>query len=134
VLALSPDHDTLDGQRRLRAREQPRLLQLVRYGGEFVSGARRVARSSASQVSDLVVETHCNYFSPLAFPQTVIAAMRVAHLGTSSIRFEIGLFAGGAEGASAQGHFAHVCVDRSSRRAVPIGDPLRAVLEQIRVA
>jgi len=88
----------------------------------------------ASPVIGLVVETHCNYFGPLAFPQTVIAALRVAHIGTSSVRYEIGLFAADADEASAQGHFVHVYVDRTSRRAVPIGDPLRAVLEQIRVA
>jgi acyl-CoA thioester hydrolase len=88
----------------------------------------------ASEVIGLVVETHCNYFSPLAFPQTVVSALRVAHLGTSSVRYEIGLFANGAEAASAQGHFVHVYVDRASRRAVPISEPLRAVLEQIRSA
>jgi acyl-CoA thioester hydrolase len=87
-----------------------------------------------SEIVGLVVETHCNYFSPLAFPQTVIAALRVAHVGTSSVRYEIGLFAESAETASAQGHFVHVYVDRASRRAVPISEPLRAVLDQIRAA
>jgi acyl-CoA thioester hydrolase len=67
-----------------------------------------------SEVIGLVVETHCNYFSPLAFPQTVTSALRVAQLGTSSVRYEIGLFADGAEAASAQGHFVHVYVDRAS--------------------
>jgi acyl-CoA thioester hydrolase len=85
-----------------------------------------------SPVIGLVVETHCNYFEPLAFPQTVVAALRVAHIGTSSVRYEIGLFAEHADVASAQGHFIHVYVDRSSRRAVPIGASLRGVLEQIR--
>jgi len=88
----------------------------------------------ASQVIGLVVETHCNYFAPLAFPQTVVAALRVAHLGTSSVRYEIGLFAEDSDLASAQGHFVHVYVDRVSRRAVPIGEAMRAVLDQIRVA
>jgi acyl-CoA thioester hydrolase len=88
----------------------------------------------ASSVIGLVVETHCNYFGPLAFPQAVVAGLRVAHIGTSSVRYEIALFAESAEQASAQGHFVHVYVDRSSRRAVPIGAPLRAVLEQISVA
>jgi len=84
-----------------------------------------------SRVIGLVVETHCNYFSPLAFPDPVVAALRVAHIGTSSVRYEIGLFAEGGDLASAQGHFVHVYVDRASRRAVPIDAALRAVLEQI---
>ena len=41
----------------------------------------------------LVIETQCNYFSSLAFPQTVEAGIRVARLGTSSVRYEVGLFA-----------------------------------------
>ena len=31
-------------------------------------------------VIGLVVETHCNYFSPLSFPQTVDTGLRVANL------------------------------------------------------
>jgi acyl-CoA thioester hydrolase len=94
----------------------------------------RVLDIEASPVIGLVVETHCNYFGSLAFPQNVVAALRVADIGTSSVRYEIGLFAEDAEMASAQGHFVHVYVDRTSRRAVPIGESLRAVLEQIRLA
>lgn len=43
----------------------------------------------------LVVETQCNYFAPLVFPQRVEAGLRVARLGSSSVRYEIGLFAHG---------------------------------------
>jgi acyl-CoA thioester hydrolase len=79
----------------------------------------------------LVVETHCNYFAPLAFPQTVQAGIRVAHLGNSSVRYEVGLFAQGAELAAAQGHFIHVYVDRQTRRPVPLPAQLKAVLETL---
>jgi len=53
------------------------------------------------QVIGLVVETQCNYFASLAFPQTVEAGVRVAHAGSSSIRYEVGLFAQGADTAAA---------------------------------
>jgi acyl-CoA thioester hydrolase len=79
----------------------------------------------------LVIETRCNYFAPLAFPQTVEAGIRVAHLGGSSVRYEVGLFAQGAEQAAAQGHFTHVYVDRQTRRPVPLPAPLRALLETL---
>ena len=46
-------------------------------------------------VIGLVVETHCNYFAPLSFPQVVDAGLRVAQIGASSVRYEIGLFAAG---------------------------------------
>jgi acyl-CoA thioester hydrolase len=82
-------------------------------------------------VIGLVVETQCNYFAPLAFPQTVEAGIRVAKLGGSSVRFELGLFAQGSVVAAAQGHFIHVYVDRQTRRPVPLPLKLRAVLETL---
>jgi acyl-CoA thioester hydrolase len=79
----------------------------------------------------LVIETQCNYFAPLAFPQTVEAGIRVAKLGKSSVRYEVGLYAQGAELAAAQGHFIHVYVDRQNRRPVPLPEKLRTVLETL---
>ena len=55
----------------------------------------------------LVVETQCNYFSPLAFPQTVEAGLRVARLGSSSVRYEVALFAQDQDLCAARGHFVH---------------------------
>jgi len=82
----------------------------------------------AGEVIGLVIETQCNYFAPIAFPQVVEAGLRVARLGHSSVRFEIGLFAEGAQTASAQGHFIHVYVDRASRRPQPLPAILKKVL------
>jgi acyl-CoA thioester hydrolase len=79
-----------------------------------------------------VVETQCNYFAPLAFPQTVEAGVRVAHAGSSSVRYEIALFAEGAESAAAQGHFVHVYVDRTTQRPVKLPAALQAVVDELR--
>jgi acyl-CoA thioester hydrolase len=81
------------------------------------------------EVIGLVVETRCNYFAPIAFPQAVTAGVRVAQLGRSSVRYEIGLFAGDAPESAAAGHFIHVYVDRVTRRPVPLPEPLKAVLQ-----
>ena len=81
-------------------------------------------------VIGLVVETHCNYFAPLAFPQTVEAGIRVAHLGGSSVRYEVGIF-GDGELCAARGHFVHVYVDRQTRRPVPLPAEFRTVLEKL---
>jgi acyl-CoA thioester hydrolase len=85
----------------------------------------------AGQTIGFVVETRCNYFAPLAFPQTVEAGIRVAEAGTSSVRYEIGLFAEGAERAAAQGHFVHVYVDRSTQRPVNLPGVLRQVVDDL---
>jgi len=88
----------------------------------------------AGAVIGLVVETRCNYFASLAFPQTVAAGLRVGSLGRSSVRYEIGLFAPGADMAAACGHFVHVYVDRATRRPVDLPAALRAALEPLLVA
>ena len=84
------------------------------------------------QTIGLVVETHCNYFAPLAFPQVIEAGIRVAKMGSSSVRYEIGLFAQGEDLCAAHGHFVHVYVDHQSRRpvtALPLH--LKQVLEKL---
>jgi len=80
----------------------------------------------------LVIETQCNYFAPLAFPQAVEAGLRVAHMGTSSVRYEVGIFAAGQAQSAACGHFVHVYVDAATRRPVPLPDPLKHTLEILR--
>ena len=86
----------------------------------------------AGGVIGLVIETHCNYFAPLAFPQPVEAGLRVTHVGTSSVRYEVGLFAPGEPLAAAVGHFVHVYVDRAARRPVPLPPALLQALGPLR--
>ena len=86
-----------------------------------------------SAVIGLVVETHCNYFEPLEFPQLVEAGLRVAHLGSSSVRYEVGLFAAGAPRTAAAGHFVHVYVDRATRRPTVLPPALLSALQPLRL-
>lgn len=93
---------------------------------------RGVLDLQAGNVIGLVIETHCNYFAPLAFPQDVVAGVRVAQIGASSVRYEIGLFASDEhELCAAKGHFVHVYVDRLTRRPTPLPADLRRVLETL---
>ncbi|KQP18205.1 thioesterase family protein [Pseudorhodoferax sp. Leaf267] len=91
-------------------------------------GALDIERSTTI---GLVVETQCQYFAPLAFPQVVEAGLRVARLGATSVRYEVGLFAQGAPMSAAHGHFVHVYVDRATRRPVSLPAALLAVLERL---
>jgi len=86
-----------------------------------------------SEVIGLVVETQCNYFSPLTFPDTVQTGLRVATIGSSSVRYEVGLFRNDDPLASAQGHFVHVYVHRSSRRPASLPDVFKAALQPLRI-
>jgi acyl-CoA thioester hydrolase len=83
------------------------------------------------EVVGYVVETACNYFQPLSFPDTVHAGLRVARIGTTSVRYEVGLFRNDEPAAAAQGHFVHVYVLRASGRPTPLPDDLRAALNDI---
>jgi len=85
----------------------------------------------AGEVIGLVVETHCNYFSSAAFPDDILAGIRVAHLGRSSVRYEVGLFANKGDKAIAQGHFVHVYVDRESQKPVEIPVNLHQALSNL---
>ena len=90
-----------------------------------------VLDTAKSEVIGLVVETQCQYFESLAFPQAIEAGIRVAHMGSSSVRYEVGLFAEGAPMTAAKGHFVHVYVDRATQRPVPLPANLKQVLEQL---
>lgn len=87
---------------------------------------------AAGETICLVVETGCRYFAPIAFPDRLTAGLRVAHLGRSSVRYEIAIFREDDDQAASQGRFVHVAVDRRTRRPVPWPDSWRAVLEAMR--
>ncbi|MDP3796186.1 MAG: thioesterase family protein [Polaromonas sp.] len=87
----------------------------------------------AGSVIGLVVETQCNYFAPLAFPEPVVAGIRVARVGASSVRYEVALFPqDDVQACAAKGHFIHVYVDRATRRPVPLPPQLLCVLETLK--
>jgi acyl-CoA thioester hydrolase len=84
------------------------------------------------EVIGLVVETQCNYFAPLAFPGDVVAGIRVAHIGASSVRYEIAIFPEDpAAPCAARGHFLHVYVGRLGRKPAALPAPLIRVLETL---
>lgn len=86
-----------------------------------------------SEMIGLVVETGCRYAAPLAYPQDIEAGIRVAKLGTSSVRYEVGIFAEGQAEPAAEGFFIHVYVDRQTRRPVPLPDEWRRELQRLSV-
>lgn len=96
----------------------------------IANGALDIERSP---VIGLVIETQCNYFAPLAFPDRVTIGVRVTKLGNSSVRYEVGVFREDEEEVAAQGHFVHVYVSRDTRRPVAIPDTMRVLLQSIQV-
>jgi len=94
---------------------------------------RRLARAGLLDITGgetigLVVETGCRYHASAAFPEPLEAGVRVAHIGTSSGRYELAIFRTGEDAAIAEGFFVHVYVGRESRRPAPLPENWRAVL------
>ena len=82
-------------------------------------------------VIGLCVESHCAFLEAVAFPSDLEAGMRVAHLGNSSVRYEVGIFRNDDPMTAAKGHFIHVYVNRATRRPAPLPAPLRQALERL---
>lgn len=89
--------------------------------------------TAKSPAIGLVVETRCSYFSPITFPDVVHAGLRVAKLGHSSVRYEIGIFRNEVPTVSAAGYFVHVYVDKESQRPVTIPEKIREALVALEV-
>jgi len=87
----------------------------------------------ASPTVSLVVESGCTYFAPISFPDAVHCGLRVAHLGASSVRYEIGIFRNDDALAAAQGYFVHVCCERATHKPTAMPADLRRMLEQLRM-
>ena len=98
---------------------------LIRAGGLDIA---------AGEVIGLCVESQCRFHAPLTFPETIEAGLRVAKLGRTSVRYEIGLFRQHIAEPAATGHFVHVFVNRDSRRPEPIPERMRAPLEKLTVS
>ena len=99
---------------------------LTRY---LIDAGRLAIRGGT--VIGVAVETACRFHKSFAFPETIDGGLRIGHLGTSSVRYEIGLFGQGEDQARAEGHFVHVFVERATQRPTPIPPEIRAALEKI---
>jgi acyl-CoA thioester hydrolase len=93
--------------------------------------ARGVLDIHNGEVVGFVVDSGCSYYQPLAFPDVVHVGIRVSKLGTSSVRYEIGLYRNDDAVPAACGHFVHVYVERATGKPVAIPSATRKVLETL---
>ena len=83
-----------------------------------------------AQVIPFAAESQCRFLRPLSYPASVVAGIRVDHLGRTSARYGLALFQQGDDVAAAEGHWVHVFVDRADQRPAAIPDPLRDALSR----
>lgn len=100
-------------------------LYLIREGGLDIHGGRVVG---------YIAESHCKFLKSLAYPDVLEVGLRVAKLGNSSVRYELGLFRQGDATPAAEAWIVHVFVDRESNCSHPIPDSIRAALAKLQVS
>jgi acyl-CoA thioester hydrolase len=82
-------------------------------------------------VLPFTVESKCRYYHSLSFPDVVDTGLRVARLGNSSVRYEIGLFRQHQDQPAAAGYFVDVFVDRQTQKSVSMPQHVRSALEKL---
>ncbi len=90
-----------------------------------------VLRGPHSKSIGLCVESGCRFFAPVSFPETIDAGVRVARVGNSSLRYEVGLFKAGGAQPVAVAHFTHVFVDPQTRRPLPLSEQAKAAMRAL---
>ncbi|CAA7264884.1 unnamed protein product [Cyclocybe aegerita] len=86
---------------------------------------------ATSPLIGLVVSSHCQFFAPLAFPQVLDLGLRVNKLGSSSVSYEVGVFAQGEGSVAAVGGYTHVFVDSKSRKSTPMAETVKVGLAKL---
>ncbi len=90
---------------------------LIRHGLDIHSG----------DTVAFIVSSECQYQRPIAYPETIRVALKVAKLGNSSVTYALTLFnQAGQEAATAR--MTHVFVNRDSQKPTPIPATLRDAL------
>lgn len=90
--------------------------------------------TGSGPVRCFTAENGCRYHSALKYPQVVDAGLRVARIGNSSVRYEMGLFAEGQVDVAATGFVVDVYVDAKTERPVTVPDDFRAALSRCVIA
>lgn len=76
----------------------------------------------------LCVESGCRYIESMAYPDAMVVGLRVGHVGSSSVRWEVAIDRQSDGARVAEGFFVHVFVDRSTRRPQPLTDEVQRSL------
>ncbi|MDA3902117.1 MAG: thioesterase family protein [Desulfuromusa sp.] len=99
-------------------------LYLIEAGGMDIHTA---------PVVGYVVNSGCNYSSPVGYPDQLEIGLRVDRLGNSSVQYGVAVFKQGEFLSAAHGHMVHVFVNRAENKSVPVPLSIRRELDKILV-
>lgn len=87
-----------------------------------------------SPIIGYIVNSACNYYSSITYPDKIYGAFRVNRIGNSSVEYGVAIFKEGQEVACAYGTMTHVFVDRKTEQPAKISGLLSLALEQALIA
>lgn len=96
---------------------------VIRYLEQF-----NATYKDTRDMTTVCVENGCRYRREVLFSDTAEVALRVARIGTSSVRFELAIFTAGHDDPNTIAYFVLVFVDKESRRPVPIPEELKEAM------
>ena len=88
-------------------------------------------RPGVDTIVGYVVHSSADYFSPASYPATLTLGLRVIRIGEKSVRWEVGVFAPGAEQSCVTGTFTHAFVDLESGLSAPVPREIRRAIESL---
>ena len=77
-----------------------------------------------------VIKTTIDYKKPIIFDQIVDACIRIGHIGNTSLKFQISLFANKLNRALAYGEVIQVYADQKTNKAIPLPSHLVAKIRK----
>jgi acyl-CoA thioester hydrolase len=93
---------------------------VLRYLEQF-----KATYKDTNNMTTVCVENGCRYRREVLFSDKSEVALRVAHIGNSSVRFELAVFTEGYEDPNAVAYFVLVFVDKDNHRPMPIPAELK---------
>lgn len=80
-------------------------------------------------VFPLAAENGCQFLRPVSAGGSIEVGVRIAHLGNSSVKYEVAVFVPDEPASFATGFFVHVFIERKTGRPTSIPEFVRAHFE-----
>lgn len=82
----------------------------------------------------VVASSHCQYLSPVVYPDTLLIGARVVELRRSGLRMQYSLFSQSQQKIVAQGEAVMVFIEQNSHQKTAIPDQVRARIQEFEVS
>ncbi|KAL4797933.1 HotDog domain-containing protein [Aspergillus venezuelensis] len=86
----------------------------------FANTSNKPNPNPSGQVA-IMVNSYCDYFASVSYPDILDLGLRVNKLGSTSVTYEVGVFKQGEEGVKVVGGYTHVWCERGVMKPAKSG-------------